>query len=237
MHFSADGRHFAYGKADLDGGPERFCVVVDGVAGPVFDNIGINIAIAPDGSDYAYMGYPEGKRAIVRGRGEPLSVENLHDNTLVFSPDGKKVAFLATREGKTEIRVNGEAAPSDVEIAGPAGARSIRFSPDSKRMAVAVQDTGYELHWIVDGKTGPAVKAMVDFDFSPDGAHYAYAFRDFENARMAVMVDGKVRATCEDAADGSSRAVVYGPVFLRDGTLEYLAKEEGKLMRFRVRGY
>lgn len=226
MTFSADGKHFAT-RAQIDG---RWSVVMDGVVGPAYDAIGFDFIMTPDGSDHAFLAKDAAGYSIVRGKGRPLPVELANDWTLTFSPDGRHLAFMGEQRGKAGVWVDGVPAPSDVVIANTKNYGSIRFSPDSRRLAFAVESAAPLLHWVVDGKAGPGTTlALGQFDFSQDSAHFAYVLPRQESQDVAIVVDGKIRA--------SHPTVACGPAFRHDGTLEYLAWDGSTLQRFRVTGY
>lgn len=237
--FSADSKHFAYSEFVREGRRH----VIDGVPGSIYKNLGIDFALPPHGSDYAYMAYPDGQRAIVRRTAKPLPIEALADGTLTFSPDGKHLAFVGIRGGQRAIWLDGKA-HSEVKQNYHFGAP--RFSPNSKRLAypLEVQSDGTAtFHWVVDGKAGPAAEHL-DFDhfnFSPDSGHHCYIIPTGKRDRLSIssnvafyslhgiVVDGKIRAT---------HPYILCAAFRNDGSLEYLAHDEDKqLFRFRVTGY
>jgi dipeptidyl aminopeptidase/acylaminoacyl peptidase len=233
LDFSADSKHLAY--TEFVGKQAR--KVIDGVPGSLYKNIGVDFSFAPDGSDYAYMAYPDGQRAIVRRKAKPLPIDDLIDGTLTFSPDGKRLAFIGKREGKTAVWLDGKPVPADIPVDEYA---KLLFSPDSKRIAYLSKGAGSSAwHWVVDGKAGAgAEEALSGFSFSGDSAHFCHLLHLGKEKGAGVVVDGKVRAT-------HMRAI--GPVFRSDGSLEYLASDEKQdapasdehrsLFRFRVTGF
>lgn len=227
MGFSPDGRHFHY-CAESDSG---FVVVVDEAEKATHQAIGFDFAFAPgkEPVDYAYLAYDGGRHFLMRTGAKPLLVDALADWSLTYSPDGLHLAFAGIRNGTSGVWVDGLTTPCDVVVSGFGNDGSIRYSPDSKRLAFAIQ-TRTQVHWVVDGKAGPGTSTTgMSFDFSPDSAHFAYSIVLDDIKAMAVVVDGRIRAT--------HRGVVTGPVFLKDGTLEYLAKDPDGLFRYRVTGY
>jgi hypothetical protein len=229
MKFSPDSKHFAY-TAFVNGGQ---CHFIDGAPEPVHEALGFDFVFSPaGGTRHAYLAFDGPDQTIVRSFGEPLPVKAMSDWTLTFSPDGEHLAFagvLASAPGVWGVWLDGKPAPCDLAISMTQNAGSVRFSPDSKRLAFIVESSG-TLHWVVDGKAGPGTTGgMARFDFSPDSAHFAYAMKRGETGDSSVVVDGKVRA--------SYAGVACGPVFLNDGTLEFLAIKGDTLVKYRIKGY
>ena len=226
MDFSGDGKHFAY-CVDLGG---KWSMHIDGKPGPAHESFGFGFAFTADGSDHAYMARDGSGRSIVRAKGEHMPVEVYLDWTLTFSPDGRHLAFAGTRDGMNAVWLDGKAAPCDIPIVGTANYGSVRFSPDSKRLAFSIKAAGPELHWVVDGKAGPGSNvALGQFDFSADSGHFAYILPRKQTDDVAIVLDGKVRA--------AYFTVPSGPVFREDGTLEFLAVKDNALFRYTITGY
>lgn len=95
--FSPDSRRVAY----MAGSSDKMSVVVDGVAGPVYDGIllGSGPTFSPDSQHLAYVGKREGKWRLVLD-GSETECEEIAVNTLTFSPDGKHLAYIVDRGGK-----------------------------------------------------------------------------------------------------------------------------------------
>jgi WD40 repeat protein len=225
LDFSADSKHFAY--TEYVGKRRR--KVINGVPGPLHEAVGIDFVFAPDGSDYAYLGFDaEGRVSIFRSKGKPLPVDRLLDGSLTFSPDGKHLAFVGERDGKMAAWLDGKPVPLDI----PASRYGeLCFSPDSERLAYRVKGTeSSAYHWVVDGKAGPGSEKPVEgFRFSEDSAHFSHTVSLGEGKGIAVVVDAKIRAT---------HALAAYPVFRSDGSLEYMASDgDPGVFHFRVTGF
>ncbi|MDI6741367.1 MAG: hypothetical protein QMD11_01415, partial [Smithella sp.] len=92
-------------------------------------------------------------------------------STLAFSPDGKRVAYVAKSGDKSFVVVDGkEEKPYDY-----VGNGSLIFGPDSKRLAYAVE-SGKRRFVVIDGKEE---KRYDDINsnslaFSPDSKNFIY---------------------------------------------------------------
>ncbi len=200
--FSPDGKRLAYAAAR----PNQSCyIVVDGQAGPVFDGIG--------GS------FPLGARRGVTSTAGGAVFGLASGCTVAFSPDSRKLAYLATKGGERVVVVDGKGddVPMDCMVGG------LLFSADSKRLAYSGR-VGGRFFLVVDGKKEAEYDGVGYFGFSPDGRHVAYMA--MAGGRCAVVVDGKARATYA--------SVPAGPVFRSDGTLEFLYTDDKSLYRAEV---
>ena len=199
LTFSPDGKRLACAVAK----PDRSAyILADGKAGPVHDSIGGSAPSAPapnQASTYAV--------------GSKTSV--------LFSPDSRRIAYLAHSGPTRKIYVNGKA--EDVEMDFLVG--GMVFSDDSKRLAYGGR-RGNRFFLVLDGKQGDEYDALGYFGFSQDGKHIAFTAK--KGDKMVIVVDGKERATYD--------SVPAGPVFRADGALEFLAAEKPTLYRIEVRG-
>ncbi len=146
--------------------------------------------------------------------------------SLRFSPDGKRVAYVAKEGGKWFVVLDGKPG-LEYDRIWPS---SLRFSPDWKRLAYAARKgNSWAGKWfvVVDGQTGPEFDTIVPdtLHFSPDGKRIAYA------------------AVCRTAAGGWESFVVVdekaGPAYDRiwawslhfspdSKRLAYMAEKGGK---------
>ena len=142
------------------------------------------------------MAYPDGQRTILRKAAEPLPIDIISDGALTFSPDGKHLAFGGTRDGMTAAWLDGKAIPIGIDVREN-GVETIRFSPDSQRIA-CLMSGGKTAHWVVDGEAGPAMEFSVTADsvLARIAPIFAISFlRDEKWGGVGIVVDGKLRAT------------------------------------------
>ena len=177
-YFSTDGRRLAH--AAHAGG--RSFLVADGNeiltldGGDAVHDLGI--VFSRDGSRIACVVGPDGQmRAVVDGaEGKPYA--QVFDGSIAFSPDGRRVAYMATRAAKGPAAVavidGQEGKPHDGVVPG-----TIRFSPDGRRVAYVAEkldvDGAVRRCAVVDGVEGPPYDWLRHAPvFSPDGRHVAY---------------------------------------------------------------
>ena len=183
LTFSPDSRRLAYAVARAD---RRAYLMVDGKAGPVHDAIGASLppGVAPNRASMQ-TGY---------GLGYATSV--------LFSPDSRRIAYLAHFGRMKRIMVDGKA--EDVEMEFLQG--GMVFSDDSKRLAYGGRRSGESFvdktFLVVDGKKGADYDALGYFGFSHDGKHIALTAK--KGNKMVIVVDGQERGECQ---------VPAGPVF------------------------
>jgi WD40 repeat protein len=139
---------------------------------------------------------------------------------VVFSPDGRTVAYTAYGGGKELTVINDRELPSCFNVRNlmfsrdgghyalaaldpslivkdgrliPRGQAPLFLSPDGKRIAYCVIKSG-AYHLKLDGKLSEPCKAAVrSAAFSPDGKRFAYAARPYGNRydREVLLVDGR----------------------------------------------
>lgn len=208
LTFSPDSRRLAYAVAKAD---RRAYLVVDGKAGPVHDNIGVSV---PPG-----IAANRASMQTVYGLGSASSV--------LFSPDSRRVAYLAHSGRMKRVFLDGKA--DDVEMEFLVG--GMVFSDDSKRLAYGGR--GFNKFFVdksflvVDGKKGADYDALGYFGFSHDGKHIAFTAK--KGDKFVIVVDGQER--------GEDSQVPAGPVFRADGVLEFLVADKPSLYRIEVRDF
>jgi hypothetical protein len=219
LDFSPDSQRLLYGVMKAD---QSCYIVVDDQKGPVHESIGAG-------------GTPPGVTA------EPTVCA-------LFSPDSRRVACLARKEGLFLIVVDGVegkvrfegviwafGVDRDGKIQGPSGSGGpmqrggLMFSPDSRRVAF-VADTGdpAKQFVIVDDQKQQEYPGVTRPSFSPDGKHLAYAAFAKDRKTMLVIVDGVERERYD--------AVVVPPIYRDYGILEFIALKGDRLLKVRVRG-
>jgi len=108
-------------------------------------------------------------------------------NDFAFSPDSGRSVYVARASGKYFVVINGEETDDAFD-----SVLGFRFSADGKRLAYAgVQNNQPKSPVIIDGKAEHFERGIdfSQFDFSPDGSHYAYIGPG--NYGGAIYVDGK----------------------------------------------
>jgi Tol biopolymer transport system component len=242
----ASGRH---GETEMVAG-QKEVLVVEGKASQQYDVI--TVLPAPAGH-LAYLGMLDGKTSLVVD-GEAGDRYDGIERTVLWSPDGRSVACVAT-QGKQKLVVrDGKAGPAYKGVA------NLVYSPDGGRFAYAAQKDDGRWVAVVDDAEGAACDGLDHDDgeviaFSADGRHVAY--RAADQGRHVLVSDG-VRSAPYDrvtrpvaSADGAHTAfvatqggrqvlvtdgiegltadVLVNPVFSADGA--HLACTTGKVHR------
>jgi Tol biopolymer transport system component len=208
IYMSEDGDHLAIVAPK----GSREIVLIDGVEGPLFDEIPLN---------FGWTSY--------RGSLGPM----------VFSPTGGRSAYVARRagdfiavvDGKEAVTLSTPATAQGVSYSDPAG-WNFWFNHDGSRLAYAaiggpaswvmvvdgvksppyhgfdftqtalngkrlvyVAQVTFDMSWhvVVDGKVGPGYAKISSLQLTPDGAHYAFIATKTGAAGAAgglVVVDG-----------------------------------------------
>jgi tricorn protease len=183
---------------------------------------------------------PGGARAVFAARGEIVTVpaekgdpRNLTNTPGVmerdpqWSPDGKRVAYLSDESGEYALHLRPQSGAGEVtKIAlKPGFYRSLRFAPDSKKVALV---DSFQRLWYVDLDTKKQVEVAQDYyqmrsgdiagAWSPDSKWLAYS-KVLPNNLSAVHLYSLADGNSAQVTDGMSDAA--NPVFDKDGKYLY----------------
>ena len=207
--FSPDSRRLAYGARGDSGNH----LVVDGVVGPAYKDIG-QAVFSPDSRRLAHVvGLSGGMTAMVDGQQGPVFDQV---GPVVFSPNSRRVAYFARRGKRWLAVVDGSPGRDFAEWYGLG---SPVFSPDSRHVAFLGQEDGGGLlgrfkrktFLVVDGARIVEVdEPSSDVHFSPDGSHTAFAGRSAGAWHMYV-----------DGTPGPEFQEVGVPAWSTSGRLAY----------------
>lgn len=158
LSFSPDGKRVAYWARRGPKETGKEFVVVDGEAGPEYESV-LSPIFSPDSRHVAYeasAGPWEDHNHVVVVDGEEV-MEGAHGLVLdlVFSSDGKHIAWPAKRDDECLVLLDGQ------ESAAYAGIRSVVFSPDSGLLAAAVRGGALGRRKeavLLDGQPGPQLE-------------------------------------------------------------------------------
>jgi dipeptidyl aminopeptidase/acylaminoacyl peptidase len=195
LTFSGDSRHVAY-VATVDG---KDLPVVDSREGAFRGEIwggtrggGGSLRLNYDGTRHAFVARKGNAPAfgiVIDGVMDRLNVDP-NDGAPVFSPDGKRLAYIAQEGSQRFVVLDGKpGAKYEAIYKG-----TLTFSPDGKRLAYCAGKGGMRTV-VLDGAEGtPHKDAMVStLRFSPDGTKLAYAAQ-LESGKWAIVVNGKAGA-------------------------------------------
>ncbi|HPD66122.1 MAG TPA: PDZ domain-containing protein [Bacteroidia bacterium] len=152
---------------------------------------------------------PDGKRVLVNARGEIFSLpadkgitynltktSGVHEKNAVWSPDGKKYAWISDKSGEFEIYVKDVAEGSEaVQLTNDRLGYKyhLEWSPDSKKLMWA--DKELKLYYIdIESKKVTVVdKAEVwefnQYTWSPDSKWIAYTRPEYENENVIYLYE------------------------------------------------
>jgi len=162
------------------------------------------LVFSRDSNHLAYVASGDGQSWHLVKNGEPgPAYEQIKHVT--FSPDSKRLAYAAKKEGKWHLVEGDDMGPGYVEI------KRVQFGPDSDQLVYAARDDDGAF-MVLDGKKSKTFGHLPGEPvFSRDGERLAYAVAEQRrgDVRMRIVVDGET-----------------GPAFHRIGA--YLFSPDGK---------
>lgn len=205
--FSPDGARMAYG-VELAG---KYMVIIDGVQSrPYVGLVDSPIVFSTNNKHVAYgavVSLQDHTAQVVvdsNGRGKYKSL-----GSIVFSPDGNRIAFRAGDGGNDFMVVDG----IEQTNVGSAFSNAPVFSPDSKRVAYWTKQ-GQQSVLVVDGKIVGRFERPGTITFSADGKHFAYDGGDSKT--WSIFVDG-----VEHNTHGMVSHISFSPDSKHFGYLRY----------------
>jgi Tol biopolymer transport system component len=233
---SEDGNHLAIVAPK----GSREIVLLDGVEGPVFDEIpaifgwgnyaanGGPIVWSPTGGRSAYVGRRAGDYiAVVDGKeavtlSTPATLQGMGGTdpsgwSFYFNHDGTHLAYASlAAPGSWVMVLDGVKSPSY---------HAIDFRQTAligMRVIYVVQPvTDLKWHLVVDGKVGPAYDTIASLKVTPDGAHYAFVANRWSAAPGAA--GGRFSLVVVDGVEGRTERAISDLEQAPDGRVSYMA--------------
>jgi hypothetical protein len=218
-YMSEDGDHLAVVAPK----GSRQVMLIDGVEGPVFDEIPLNsvwngsrqsaamIVFSPTGGRSAYVARRAGDFiAVVDGKeaftlqtpatASAVSYGTAANWTFLFNHDGSRLAYAAQEAGGWVMIVDGVKSPAY---------RAIDFTMmalNGKHLLYVAQSADQKWHAVVDGKSGPGYEKISGLKVTTDGAHYAFLVNRFAGSTAgkpgaAAVIDGVESPWEQDISD------------------------------------
>lgn len=145
----------------------KFIVIVDGIEGKAYDSWVNFPYFSPDSQQVVYAVIHDNKWYIIKGQQEIGPYEILYQGQPIFSPDGKRMAYLAGEGGENFYYIDGKKdGPYQPE-------GSIVFSPDSQRIIYFALE-GEEWFAILDGERIGPYQGVTEPVFSGDSKRVGY---------------------------------------------------------------
>jgi tRNA A-37 threonylcarbamoyl transferase component Bud32 len=188
------------------------------------------VVVIQDGGSYDLWLYDIARGALTR-----LTFGGGDNRAPIFSPDGRRVAFLRLQEGNFAILAKpADGSGSEETLLPPQRYRSVpaSWSPDGKFLAYTrIGGTGKREIWDLplEGERNPQVLLANQFDnrgpqFSPDGKYLAYVSNESGRDEVYVMPFGNGSGKWQISTSGGD-----GPNWERDGK-QLFYRESGNIV-------
>lgn len=214
LGFSPDGRRTAYvARAD-----DQWAVIVDGEPGRRYDAVSPWVRFSSDGARVAHWARSGDEwLAVVDGEEvgrypvapPPFELRSADAFSLVppdFSPDGRRVAYVAQAGDRAFVVVDGVRgkAYDDIELVPPPWTL---FGPAGRRVVYRARAGGASFV-VVDGEEGVRHDGVGELAFAPDGERMAYVAR---SGGQAFVVAGGTPETPYEVAGTTTAAGEFAP--------------------------
>ncbi len=221
--FSADSKKIAYvERADEEGGMRLIVSDLEFETQDIKPDSGALMVTNPGKTRVAAVSTVNGRQRVIEfgfARPEDVREGRVYDSIshLAFGGDGVSVAYVAQREGKRYLVLNGKEEP--LTGGAPRGLPVVR--PENKGVGIIIDSNGESyLHeaFSSDEREQTKYDDVRGLVYSGDGSAHAYTARKGEN--WFVVVNGK---------EGPVFDIVVTPLFSPDGRrLVYRARDEGR---------
>jgi len=214
LELAADGKSVVYLLQGLDRG---WSVYVNGEQrSPSFVDLTHGVALSPDGKDVAFAG-PEGGPQKTPSWGvwreKTLLEGSLEDaRSPVFSPDGRRLVYLAKRSGKWALHESGKRLGDehdDIIFHG--------FSPDGQRLFVIGKNQGRVALWVNGKKTSSDFEDIKNVETWPNRPRYLVFSADGTRVGFIARSQRREAVWVEDRKVSPDFPAVMGLALSRDG--------------------
>ena len=197
--FSPDGKHAAFVRASESGESNSWwAVVLDGVMGKKFSGEITEPLFSPDGKRLAYAVCEGRDGEFVAVHGATQSDYYIGIGKISFSSDSKHIAFMAHKDDRTVLVVDGKENFMSDSPSGDMRSDYFTFSPDSKRLAYIAHHGG-GAYVVIDGAEYGPYHELSPMDeeayiyFSSDSRHFTFMANHDDERRTRhhlLVVDG-----------------------------------------------
>jgi WD40 repeat protein len=212
--FSPNGERVAYAVQEQD----NSFVVLDDVEGKHYKGRGV--------VEDTIRVWPVGKGP----RDSGSTDESIVENSLTFSPDGKRLAYVVSHGRGNFLVLDGqERREHNYHWYSSVLSRPV-FSPDSRRVAYLAQDLETNEYYVVpDGHSGKRYTYIKygSLQFSPDSRRFAYVVENDEAFVVVDEIEGAEYGVCSRAVFDDSNRLHY---LTREGREIYLVEETWKIV-------
>jgi WD40 repeat protein len=178
-----DGRNVVW-RVALENGE---CVVLNGRPDPAVSVVKSATIVSPDGNRVAYKSDAEaGAKRVLVVDGKPgPTLDQVNNDTILFSSDSKRLAYSGERNGGSVLVLDQQVLAEGANVKSDA-----LFSPDFSRVAYKAGLAGDKRGVRLDGVTGVAFSQVnnASMAFSRNGRQFVYVASEGEGNKAKVMV-------------------------------------------------
>jgi hypothetical protein len=163
------------------------CAVIDGVEGPLFEEVSSPVFSA-DNNHFAYYGHTENKWSIITDNKEVQQITKGAVVHVRFTPDSKGIIYVLNIQNKYSIVADGKRSNEYDFI----DENSIMFSADGSKMGFTAA-VGNKQFNVIDGNEGTAYEQVGYPVISYNGKHFAY-WGITDNKSYVILDDHESRS-------------------------------------------
>ncbi|MBN1231635.1 MAG: hypothetical protein JXA19_07235 [Anaerolineales bacterium] len=208
LRISPDLRQVSYSIKNRN----QMNLVINGRNQTRFDSVGFTM-FSPNSQHFAYAAATSGKQFVVCDKKIDRSFTSVFQNTITYSPDSSKLAYVAQDDSDFFLLINGQVSSPYKDICKD---NPPLFSPDNQMIAFQAGN-GEKQFFVLNGEVLQEYDQVKSPFFSPENRHFAYIA--FADGFQKMVLDGTEQKFYDS---------IIEPQFSSTGELHYAAEDNWK---------